>query len=103
MQGPMYRLISNSYLYHLIPINMNKLHSIMAMLVTILFSMPSFAQEQKLNPERVRNQEAVYNASEKTVTITAEAPTQTEYDWDTYVQYDLTHISDSKKIADSIK
>lgn len=72
---------------------MNKLHSIMAMLVTILFSMPSFAQEQKLNPERVRNQEAVYNASEKTVTITAEAPTQTEYDWDTYVQYDLTHIS----------
>lgn len=30
---------------------MNKLHSIMAMLVTILFSMPSFAQNKSSTPK----------------------------------------------------
>ena len=44
-------------------------------------------------PESPRNQDAVFNVSDLTVTLSATAPTKTEYDWDTYEQYDLPYIS----------
>lgn len=46
-------------------------------------------------PEPPRNQNAVYNETDKSVTISAVAPSKTEYDWDNWYepQKDLPYIS----------
>lgn len=47
-----------------------------------------------LNPERIRNQKSTYDAKNNTVTITATAPSRTEYDWEQYyTDYPLDSIS----------
>lgn len=43
--------------------------------------------------ESPRGQNSVFNDTESTVIVSAEAPTKTEYDWETYMQYDLPYIS----------
>lgn len=68
-----------------------------ATFVAVLFCSMSSAIAQTnpgLNPERIRGQKASYDAKENTITITATAPSRTEYDWDTYYQdFPLDHIS----------
>lgn len=68
-----------------------------ATLATVFFCSLSTALAQttpQLNPERIRDQKASYDAKENTVTITATAPSRTEYDWDTYyTDFPLDHIS----------
>lgn len=58
----------------------------------IMAALPAMGQNTAINPERPTGQEAVYNPSNGTVVITAVAPSTTEYDWETYEQYDLTKI-----------
>lgn len=70
---------------------------LIATLATVFFCSLSTALAQttpQLNPERIRDQKASYDAKENTVTITATAPSRTEYDWDTYyTDFPLDHIS----------
>lgn len=59
-----------------------------------LLLLPLGAQAQKTyTAESPRNQEATYDEAANTVTIKATAPSKTEYDWDTYEQFDLPYIS----------
>lgn len=46
-----------------------------------------------LPAEAPRGSKAVYDEVENTVTVTATAPKYTEYDWNTYIQEPLDHIS----------
>ena len=72
---------------------MNNFTSLATAFVAISMSLPSFGQGITINPERVNHQDGSYDATSNTVTITAEAPTMTEYDWDTYTQQELPYIS----------
>lgn len=72
---------------------MRKSLSFIATLVALFVCLPTLGQSITLNPERVRNQEAVYDAQTRTVTITALAPTDTEYDWENYTYETLPYIS----------
>ncbi len=72
---------------------MNNFTSLATAFVAISMSIPSFGQGITTNPERVNHQDGSYDATSNTVTITAEAPTMTEYDWDTYTQQELPYIS----------
>ena len=72
---------------------MNNFTSLATAFVAISMSIPSFGQGITINPERVNHQDGSYDATSNTVTITAEAPTMTEYDWDTYTQQELPYIS----------
>lgn len=62
-------------------------------LLLVSFVVPQMSYAVVYIPESPRSQDAVYNVAEKTVTLSAVAPTKTEYDWDTYEQYDLPYIS----------
>ncbi|WP_295730677.1 hypothetical protein [uncultured Muribaculum sp.] len=44
-------------------------------------------------PESPRGQKSTYDAVANTVTVSATAPTQTEFDWETFLQEDLPYIS----------
>lgn len=44
-------------------------------------------------PESPRKTKAVYDAADNTVTVSAQAPKYTEFDWETYVQEELPYIS----------
>lgn len=46
-----------------------------------------------ISPESPRSQKAVYNEADNSVTVSATAPTTTEFDYETYQQFELTHIS----------
>lgn len=62
-------------------------------MVTMFCAAASQAQDIP-QPEAVRNQEATYNEVDNTVTLTATAPSFTEYDWDySFTNYPLDHIS----------
>lgn len=61
------------------------------MLLALLATCQTYAQTYV--PESPRSQKAVYDAEKNTVTISAVAPSQTEFDWYTYEQYDLPYIS----------
>lgn len=43
--------------------------------------------------EQPRSQKAAYDAAANTVTVSAKAPSYTEFDWESYMQYPLDHIS----------
>lgn len=60
-------------------------------IVCLLF--PQMSGAMVYVPESPSSQDAVFNPADKTVTVSAIAPTKTEYDWDTYLQYDLPYIS----------
>lgn len=68
---------------------MQKIFTFILTAAAMTVSLSAFA----LQPEPVSKQNAVYNSATNTVTITGVAPTQTEMDWDSYIQEDLTHIS----------
>lgn len=68
---------------------MQKIFTFIFTAAAMTVSLSAFA----LQPEPVSKQNAVYNSATNTVTITGVAPTQTEMDWDSYIQEDLTHIS----------
>ena len=70
------------------------LYFLSTVLVAMIISVtPAWAQSETLKPERPTHQKAVYDAKSNTVTITAIAPSTTEYDWDTYEQHNLPYIS----------
>lgn len=64
----------------------------LALVALAIVCLPAFGQGSTPRPERPTKQEAVYDATNQAVIITALAPSTTEYDWDNYVQYDLTEI-----------
>lgn len=71
---------------------MKKTTLLIAMLAAFMTAaMP--AKARTYVPENPTSQEAVYNEAENTVTVSAIAPTKTEYDWNTYEQFDLPYIS----------
>lgn len=45
-----------------------------------------------ITAESPRSQSAKYNSADNVVTVTAKAPTYSEYDWETYLQEPLDHI-----------
>lgn len=71
---------------------MKKTTLLIAMLAAFMTAaMP--AKARTYVPENPTSQEAVHNEAENTVTVSAIAPTKTEYDWNTYEQFDLPYIS----------
>ena len=65
-----------------------------AVMLTALWGVAATATAQKitLDPDRTTNENAVYNAADKSVTLTATAPKYTIMDWETYLYEELTHI-----------
>ena len=74
---------------------MTKIKYLLAIIIPVIFSFTFSVQAmgENLKPERPIHQKAIYDADHNTVTITAVAPSKTEYDWDTYEQHDLSYIS----------
>ena len=63
------------------------------MLLIACLSIPLSAKAASYIAESPRGQSASYNEADNTVTVTATAPTYTEYDWETWVQLELPYIS----------
>lgn len=66
---------------------MNKL-TLLGVLATL--ALPASAA---LRPDRPTGQSSVYDPVSNTVTVSAKAPTHTEYDWETYEYVELTYIT----------
>lgn len=63
------------------------------MMLSVCVGMPSAAGAATCIPESPHGSKAVYAADVNTVTVTAQAPTHTEFDWETYTQEELSYIS----------
>lgn len=61
------------------------------LIFAICAAMPAAAETYV--PESPRKTKAVYDAADNTVTVSAQAPKYTEFDWETYVQEELPYIS----------
>lgn len=73
---------------------MKKTLRLFAVMLTALWGVAATATTQKitLNPDRTTHENAVYNAADKSVTLTATAPKYTIMDWETLLYEELTHI-----------
>lgn len=68
--------------------------NLLFVLILACFTLPQLVNAQTVYiPDCVSSQDAVFNSTDKTVTVSGVAPTMTEYDWDTYEQYELPYIT----------
>lgn len=70
-----------------------KKFSLFSFFMFLSFCVPQVANAIVYIPDYVSSQNAVFNADNNTVTVSGVVPTKTEYDWNTYEQYDLPYVS----------
>lgn len=62
-------------------------------LVLVALLLPQLASARVYIPDCISSQKAVFNPENQTVTVSGIVPTKTEYDWETYEQFDLPYVS----------
>lgn len=70
-----------------------KKYLLLSVLAFVCLCFPQVANAVVYVPDCVTSQSAVFNSTDKTVTVTGVVPTKTEYNWETYEQYDLPYVS----------
>lgn len=70
-----------------------KRHLLLAAVAGISVTAAMGASAMEYIPEPPKSQSASYDDARNVVVVTATAPTHTEYDWESYVQYELPYIS----------